>query len=109
MRRLIIACGMAICHIVPVQAGARENALNHIAQAMAGAQMCDRIELNTGTIAAIAYVHGVDIARDSQELTTQVRNQMAPFQGQDPELACVGVLMLYGPDGMNVPGLVREK
>lgn len=90
-------------------AGERENALSHIAQAMAVAQLCPHLEVDSTMASLVAVSHDVDIGRDKQELLVQIRNQMAPWKGKPTEAACVAGLMLYGPGGANVPGLIREK
>ncbi|MCF1472646.1 hypothetical protein GOZ93_16945 [Agrobacterium vitis] len=106
---IITACAVVACHATAAYADPRENALHHIAQAIAGAQICDRIELNEGIVAAIAYVHGVDIARDKEEIMAQVRDHLAAMKKTSPEIGCAAALLLYGPKGLNVPDMLREK
>ncbi|TRL35518.1 hypothetical protein [Rhizobium straminoryzae] len=109
MKLLALLGASCAVGIAPAVAGPRENALNHIAQVVAINQLCPSLEPQTGPIALMATRFGIDFKRDETELRTQVLNQMAPWTGQPTESACIAGLMLYGPNGANVPGLLKQK
>ncbi len=94
---------------VAAHAGAKKNALHHFAQAIAAANLCSRIEVNEEMIALAAVYNHIDMKAEEAALQADIRDQMQAFSGKDPELACMAGLMLYGPNGSNVPGLVRER
>lgn len=89
-------------------AGPKENALHHFAQAIAAAKLCPRLSVNEKMIAAAAVFHDIDMKASEPALQEDIRSQMQEFSGKDPELACIAGLMLYGPTGTNVPGLLSE-
>lgn len=92
-----------------VDAEARANVMRHIAQAMAAQQICDRIEAQKGTITFLGVSYGIDFKADGDELLRLTREQIQSMEGRSKEAACIAGLVLYGPKGQNVPGLLREK
>lgn len=107
MRRIITLSVVLALAPMAALAGARENALSHIAQALAVTKLCPQAELVRGAMVMVAVANGVDFERDQQELLLQVAGQAKAFQGQAPEVACAAGKALYGPDGANVPGLLQ--
>lgn len=89
----------------------QKNALNHIAQAQAAADICPKIETNDMMMAFIMQGFGLDFSDATVKAVflEKYRQQMAPWKGVNPDAACVAGLFLYGPNGENVKGLVRMK
>lgn len=87
-------------------AGEKENAIRHIAQVMATTHLCPKVEMNSTAMTLIAAGYGVDLSRDADAIRAIAREQMAAWQGKDADAACVAGMMLYGPDGQNIPGLL---
>jgi hypothetical protein len=88
-------------------AGERENALSHIAQALAVTRLCPTADVVRGAMLTVAVANGVDFERDEHELLFQVADQAKAFKGLAPEAACAAGKALYGPGGANVPGLLQ--
>lgn len=90
-------------------AGAKENAMHHFAQAMAAAEMCDRLEVNFELMAATGLLLGIDPTRDRAKLLADASDQLDKLKASSAEAACAAGIYLYGQDGRNVPGLLRLK
>lgn len=105
---MVGAVFLALLNSVAI-AGERENALGHIAQVSAAQVICSKVEAVEVKVAAIAYLYGVDFERDKTELTLQAQNHISAFKGMSEDMACVAGMALYGPNGSNVPGLLKWK
>lgn len=86
-------------------------ALGHVGQVMAGEVVCPRVAASQSSLALIVAVHGGNLADPLQAriVKDKARETVAAWKGKDTDAACAAVLMLYGPRGANVPGLVRSK
>lgn len=112
MKRLVAAVAVFLATAggaCAVDAEARANVMQHIAQAMAAQEICDRLEAQKGMITFLGVSYGIDFKVDGDELLRLTREQMRSMEGRSKDAACVAGLVLYGPDGQNVPGLLREK
>lgn len=108
MKRMMIAAAAAL-FALPAFADERANVLKHFAQALAVAKLCDKVEVADGQAAVIAVAYGIDLNEHRSELLAEAQRQMAPWSGKGADAACVAGMLLYGPDGENVPGLLRWK
>ncbi|MBV5268726.1 MAG: hypothetical protein JZU55_00880 [Afipia sp.] len=108
MRKLFLAAGLCLSFAAPAEAGARETALNHLAQVFAAQKLCPSLEVNQGLALLIAAKFDVDFERDQTELLKQVADQAAPWKGNE-DAACVAGLLLYGPKGSSIPDLLKMK
>ncbi|WP_439604525.1 hypothetical protein [Shinella sp.] len=109
MKKLFLSlCGLAAL-ASQASAGEKDNAMRHIAQVMAITNLCSTVEMNSTAVTLVAMGNGVDLSRDGDTIRNLAREQMAPWQGKDAEAACVAGMLLYGPDGQNVPGLLDWK
>ena len=89
--------------------GPRDNALSHIAQVIATAQLCPDLEANDIMVGQIARHFDIDFDRDRGELLKMVDLQMLPWRGKPPGFACSAGYTLYGPSGADVPGLLMKR
>ncbi|WP_029554796.1 hypothetical protein [Xanthobacter sp. 91] len=89
----------------------QKNALGHIAQAQAAADICPKLETNDLVMAVIMQGFGLDFsdATVKSAFLEKYKEQIAPWKGVNPDAACIAGLLLYGPNGENVKGLVRLK
>ena len=85
-----------------------ENARKHIAQVLAVASMCPQLEANFVMLSLIGTANGVDLQRDADAIKEEAVRQKEPWRGKEGE-SCAAGLTLYGPNGMNVKGLLKEK
>lgn len=83
--------------------------MRHLAQVMAIVNLCPKVEMKSTAMALVAVGYDVDLTRDGDAIRAIVHEQMAPWKDKDPEAACVAGMMLYGPEGQNVPGLLDWK
>lgn len=109
MRRIMIACGILACQALTAHAGARENAIDHIAQVMAGTAVCDKVEANEDVLSALAAFYGINSKKDQKEIMAKTREKIDSLESRNVEAVCLATLFLYGPNGQNVKNLVREK
>lgn len=104
MRRFLIVAAV----LVPLPAAAydekRENALNHLADAIAVAERCSTLELN-GSVSTAAMVFFDLDAIAPADLASRTGAHVKNWAGYD--LTCITGKVLYGPRGTSVPGLLR--
>jgi hypothetical protein len=89
----------------------QRNALGHIGQVLGGQKICPRLHLQEAMISGLAVMFDLDLTASEQSsiVTAKAKETIGAWRGKDPILACAAVLMLYGPNGANVPGLLAEK
>lgn len=109
MKRVIVTAAVMSLTATPCFAGKRENAMHHIAQVMAAASLCHRVEPQFGLISLAAVANGVDMQRDQSEMLADAMKQKVAMANIDEEVVCQTALALYGPSGKNVSGLLKEK
>lgn len=87
------------------------NALNHMAQVIVIENNCATLESNDTRIGLMMMVIGVDLSDPAQKkyLTERVRYHGGDLEKMDEDSICLAGVVLYGPNGLNVPGLIRKK
>jgi hypothetical protein len=108
-RVLVVAAAIVAACVGPALAGARENAIKNIAQVFAATKICSRVEINRGPMLLAFSYYNIDFDREQNEVLAEVARQVAPWVGKPEDAACMAVLALYGPNGVNVRGLLKEK
>jgi hypothetical protein len=113
MRKLIVALAVMLGCAGQALALTQEQrtALSVVGQVFAGAKMCDAIALNEMAIGALYLRFAIDLDNREQYAIVLAKGQetVEAWRGRDQSDACVGAMLLYGPDGENVPGLLRWK
>lgn len=86
-------------------------AASHIGQVIAGAKICKKVEMVTTNMALVTVGLGVDLEDPlfAELVQDKVEETVEAWRGRDEDVACLAVMFLYGPDGQNVPGLLRWK
>lgn len=86
-------------------------ALSHVGQVMAGVRICDKIQAKQGAIALLLTFFEIDLKDPLQKalVESKIDDTVSVWAGRDADAACAAIMMLYGPDGQNVPGLVGWK
>ncbi len=55
-------------------------------------------------------MHGIRLdGPDGELVRADARQQIADLEKEDRDGVCASGILLYGPNGLNVPGMVREK
>lgn len=109
MKRIFAGAMALTMSLGPAHAGERENALRHIAQAIAVEKMCTKLATNSGLLILMAVRFGIDFERDQAELLKVAAEAMEPYRDKAEDVACIAGALLYGPNGQNVPDLVKWK
>ncbi|MCD2176823.1 hypothetical protein [Rhizobium sp. C1] len=112
MRVLVLVTAILGLITGPVFAGAREkrNAMHHIATVLAIAKLCPALESDNMAGALVLTMHGIRLGGPDGELVrADARQQIADLEKEDRDGVCASGILLYGPNGLNVPGMVREK
>lgn len=107
--RLIAAAflfaGTALADYAPNER--QQNAIEHIAQVVAGAAKCDDWALNERLVGAISLTVGINI-NDPQTydyVEARVLHHADRIKDRDRDDICAAIERLYGPEGENVSGL----
>lgn len=119
MRRLFgfAVVAASLVYIVPdmataqTAAEARRNAMRHLANAYVVAARCKALEVDAATAAMIAVGNGIDLRdeptkREMLGIGATIAGEIRPMSD---EVVCAGGALLYGPNGANVPNLLRLK
>lgn len=85
----------------------QENVLNHLANGFAAAELCPDLELND-TVGASMMMFNLKV-EDISEVVLRALQLREAFEKQDRDALCVSAELLYGPKGINVPGLLVAK
>lgn len=107
---MVAAVAIATGGIPAVAMGeSARNALRHAGEVMAVANMCDRLQVNEMAVSYMVLANGGDMTRADhmKVVTDQARSDLAAWRGKGKDAACVAGLLLYGPTGTSVPGLVK--
>ncbi|MDG4895590.1 hypothetical protein P9272_18630 [Mesorhizobium sp. WSM4976] len=85
--------------------------MSHLGQAIAGTKICSALEISAGEVAVMLAAYKVDLGDPTVAavIRSKVDETVSAWAGKGEDLACAGALMLYGPNGSNVPGLLRIK
>ena len=114
MRRLVCAAAI-FWTLVAGQAFAYSDkqmaVMSHLGQAIAGTKICSKLEISEGevTVMITAYKVNLDDPTVAAVIRSKVDETVSAWAGKGEDLACAGALILYGPTGSNVPGLLRIK
>lgn len=98
------------------QTAEQRAAIKHIAQASVLANHCSSLRLNSDRMLLIALTYKLGegdpdngpIAVAMRAARLKAEADAAPLAGQEAS-ACAGALLMYGPSGKNVPGLLIAK
>lgn len=85
------------------------NVLNHVAQASVAERLCPTLSANSALMVATLLYNGVDITRprDEARFKARLEHYMRELQPLRRDTFCASARFLYGPNGQNVPGLLR--
>ncbi len=110
MKRLLFAGIVAMTSAVASAADERQDAIQTIARVLVFQRLCPRIEIDmAGPVLPLMSSYGIDFDHDQREVLTEVQRQAAPWAGKSEQAICSTALTLYGPNGDNMRGLLREK
>lgn len=107
LRVLLIA--VATANATSVVAEPAENALRHAGEVMALEKLCSRLIVNQTALALMLVGNGADLHRSDHKAIAleQARSDIRAWSGKDGDAACVAGMLLYGPSGSSVPGIVK--
>lgn len=109
-RIVIVAAALFTALAGNAGAGAKENVIKHIGQAMAIDVMCEQYEINLMLAVAIALANGIDLAEaDKEAVSAETKRVIATFAQRDRDIVCASGNFLYGPSGENVENLIVAK
>lgn len=85
--------------------------MSHLGQAIAGTKICSKLEISEGQVAVMITAYKVDLgdATVAAVIRSKIDETVSAWAGKGEDMACAGALILYGPSGTNVPGLLRIK
>ncbi|TIL83118.1 MAG: hypothetical protein E5Y89_02130 [Mesorhizobium sp.] len=85
--------------------------MSHLGQAIAGTKICSQLEISEGEVAVMITAYNVDLGDPTVPavIRSKVDETISAWAGKGEGLACAGALILYGPSGSSVPGLLRIK
>ncbi|WP_141246043.1 hypothetical protein [Mesorhizobium sp. WSM3859] len=85
--------------------------MSHLGQAIAGTKICSKLEISEAEVAVMITAYKVDLGDPTVAavIRSKVDETISAWAGKGEDLACTGALILYGPSGSNVPGLLRIK
>ena len=85
--------------------------MSHVGQAIAGTEICSKLEISEAEKALIVGTYEVDLGDPTVTavIRSKIDETVSAWAGKGEDLACAGALILYGPGGSNVPGLLRIK
>jgi hypothetical protein len=98
------------------QTAQQRNAIQHTARIVAAEEACPRVEADKAQLMMGLLAYGVNVEDwkvggrwNSIFVTAYQEAARAYASTTDQEMRCVTALMLYGPDGVNVKGILRKK
>ena len=111
MRGLIIAFAAGCFAAYPAGAAGyaqKDKAIHHLASVMAYAQLCPRIAMDKTKAATLMKVTGVEPdSSDGDRIVFEAKSVMSRLNGKSEDVICASGLLLYGPQGRNIRGLVH--
>tara|TARA_R110002020_G_scaffold185003_1_gene382454 strand:- start:2584 stop:2922 length:339 start_codon:yes stop_codon:yes gene_type:complete len=96
------------------QTDQQRNAINHLVDATLVGDRCPRMSLNQTMAGMIAVTYGFSAedlgptGRYSETMLARVTENKPLVDGMDEDAVCVMGVVLFGPDGTNVPGLLTQ-
>ncbi|RKD61532.1 hypothetical protein [Rhizobium sp. WW_1] len=112
MKRLFCAVAIFVSLAGGTHADERQDAIETLARVLAFQKLCPRIELDLyGPVVPLVASYGInlDVDQDRREVFAEARRQEAPWAGKTEQAICSTALTLYGPNGKNERGLLKEK
>lgn len=109
MKFIGIAMVFVLVGISHVAAAARDNAMDHIANAYALSAICTDYRVNDTILVAAAIVHDLDLtagSADAEQIGRQAEAELRNIKGLARDEVCAVALVLYGPSGTATPGLL---
>lgn len=108
---------LSLALVAPVSAQGRQesHALRSTAWAHVIAERCDRLEANwsrLGVVMALAGLQPGDIEPDGRrgkEYGSHLREALNKTKDQSKEVVCATGMVLYGPNGRNIPDGLTPK
>ena len=85
--------------------------MSHVGQAIAGTEICSKLEISEAEKALMVGTYEVDLGDPTVTavIRSKIDETVSAWAGKGEDLACAGALILYGPGGSDVPGLLRIK
>ena len=86
-------------------------ALSYVGQVSAYEQVCSRIKVNLENVDRIIMINGLDLNDPLQNALakSEAEEVIAAGRRRGEEAACASAMVIYGPMGSNVPGLLSWK
>ena len=114
LRRVAVAAIVVVDLVAPALADeeGKRNAMHHIASVLAVTKLCPSVEADITNLTLVGVSQGIELGPDSSEgrmIAADANYQIESMKDTPVEQICMSALLLYGEDGLNVPGLLREK
>lgn len=110
MKGMMMAAAMCLA-ACPVQAAGysqKDKAIHHLASAMAYAKLCSRIATDKTRIAMLMKMVRIEPdGTDGDLIVFEANDLMSRLNDKSEDAICATGLLLYGPQGRNIRGLVR--
>lgn len=110
MKRWMVAVLVALASFGVAKADdGRTNALIKFADVLAIKGRCPKLELNMEKLKVLAVVFGIDVRRgtpDAQVLESMVKGKRLELESMTDDEVCAAGAFLYGPNGVNMEGLL---
>lgn len=108
--RLALAVATLLSPPALAQTQAQKNVMDHVAQVLAISNKCTSLEPNNLLLAMLLQESKIDVEHSPYREFVMARGaehtrKIARFK---EEIICVSGKTLYGKNGANVPGLLRE-
>lgn len=86
----------------------KDKAIHHLASAMAYAKLCPRIATDKTKSAILMKLARIEPdGADGDLIVFEANDLMSRLNGKSEDAICATGLLLYGPQGRNIRGLVR--
>lgn len=111
MKRLILVIA-ALCFaagpVFAASAAQKRNAMHHLAAAIAAEKLCPTLKTDSSKAAVVMMLFGIDLSGpDGKLMKADAEQQIDSMKDMDRDAVCASGRVLYGPNGLNVPGLVN--
>lgn len=89
----------------------QRNAIENVAQAIAGTQVCQRYETNVGLLTVLALRYRLRFQDPGVKALLEERTLFHAnrIKGRTADDICAALLRLFGPEGSNLKNLVRPR
>lgn len=113
MKRHLLASLLLLTLAHPLLAatqGAREDVMEKIADVVAFARVCPALEMDTVSITTIAIGQKIGQSnRDYDRIDAMANAREGAIRRGNAEIACETGRRHYGPGGISLPGLLRDR